>query len=321
MQRIKLSVIIPFYNEEHNLEQLHQELIVVLGNLPLVSEVIYVNDGSTDQSVKILQRQIKIANSFKKTIKTTLISFQRNYGQTAAMMAGVDRARGQLIAFLDADLQNDPKDLLYLLKHIDQGYDAVFGWRKKRKDGIGRNLASVCANMIIKWIFKVPFHDVGCSLKIYNRELLTNLHFYGETHRIMAVVTYWRGALILELPVNHRMRLRDKSKYGFSRVIKLVIDLINLKFIHSFGTKPAYIFGTIGIISIVTGFLSLLIVTYHKWFQGVFVHRNPLFLIAIFLILVGTQFILMGLLAELIIRTYFESQKKPTYEIKFVHVY
>ncbi len=321
MQRTKLTVIIPFYNEEHNLGQLHQELTTVIRKLASTSEIIYVDDGSTDGSVKVLERQIKIFKPHRKSIKTTIINFQRNYGQTAAMMAGVEQARGDLIVFLDADLQNDPQDIPLLLEQINKGYDAVFGWRKVRKDTFGRSVASSIANLIIRWIFKVPFHDVGCSLKVYKRSVLKNVHFYGETHRIMAVVSYWSGARICEVPVNHRLRFKDKSKYGFSRILKLMIDLINIKFIHSYGTKPAYIFGTMGFCCILGGFISLLIVSYHKLFQQVYVHRDPVFLIAIFLILVGIQFILMGLLAELLIRTYYESQKKPTYEIKSVRKY
>ncbi len=320
MSKSDLSVIVPFYNENKNLGQLHQELIEALNKLDIKNEIIYVNDGSSDDSIKTLNQAISDTKSLND-VNISLISFRRNFGQTAATSAGIDYARGNLVAFLDADLQNDPKDLVKFYGEIQQGYDAVFGWRKEREDFFLRNFASKIANFIIRKIFQIPLHDVGCSLKIVKKEILDDIHLYGESHRIMPVLIYWKGVKIKELVTNHRKRLFEKSKYGYSRILKLVIDLITLKFLNSYGTKPAYVFGAAGILSNVLGFITLVWVGYQKIFLQIYVHRNPLFLISIFFVLLGVQFVLMGLLAELLVRTYFESQKKTTYEIKEVKTF
>ncbi len=308
-----LSVIIPFYNEQGNLTRLHTELVQVLQPLKLTYEIIYIDDGSTDSSVNTLTAFI---GKKHKAIHTHVIELRRNFGQTAAIAAGINASCGKLIVFLDADLQNDPKDIPKFINKINEGYDVVFGWRQYRKDNAPRVLASSIANTMIRFLLRVPLHDVGCSLKIYRREVLSGLSLYGETHRIMTVMTYWKGVSYTEMPVSHRQRFVGKSKYGFSRIIKLFLDLLTVKFLNSYSTKPAYIFGTIGVLSTVLSMLSLLFVAYHKLFLGIYVHRDPLFLIAIFFMLIGIQLILMGLLAELQIRTYFESQHKQIYEIK-----
>ncbi len=314
MKKIDLSVVIPFYNENKNLEKLHHELITVLNKLNIKSEIVYVDDGSIDQSLDALKTVINTTKNPK--ITTKLISLRRNFGQTAATSAGIDHASGRLISFLDADLQNDPADLITFFHEINKGFDAVFGWRKHREDNFFRQFASSAANLIIRKIFGVPLHDVGCSLKILKKELLKDIHLYGESHRIMPVLIYWKGVKIKELIVNHRKRIHDNSKYGYSRILKLIIDLITIKFLNSYGTKPAYVFGTLGIFSNLLGSIALLLTLYKKIFLGIYVHKNPLFLIAIFFILLGVQFILMGLMAELMVRTYFESQRKTTYEIR-----
>lgn len=314
MRHTKLSVVIPFFNENGNLDKLHGELLNVLKELKVNCEVIYVDDGSTDGSGATIRGLLKTETDPK--VFTKLVSLRRNFGQTAATVAGIDQSTGRLIAFLDADLQNDPADIKKFLHEIDQGYDAIFGWRKDREDNFFRNIASHTANLIIRKVFSVPLHDVGCSLKIIKKEALRDVHLYGESHRIMPVIVYWKGVKIKELVVNHRKRFYERSKYGYSRILKLIIDLITIKFLNSYGTKPAYVFGTAGISSNLFGLLVFLMVAYRKLFLGVYVHRDPLFLIAIFLTLLGVQFILMGLLAELLVRTYFESQKKNTYEIK-----
>jgi len=318
-KNIYLSLIVPFYNEAKNLPLLHNEIVSVFGKIGKKSEVVYVDDGSTDNSAEVLSRFV--GNKNYQNISVKIIKLRRNFGQTAATSAGIDNSTGSLIGFLDADLQNDPKDLIYFLDEIERGYDAVFGWRRKREDPVVRLLFSRIANLIIRVFFRVPLHDVGCSLKVVKRAVLKDLHLYGESHRIMPVLIYWRGAKIKELAVNHRGRVFGQSKYGWGRILKLIIDLITAKFLTSYGTKPAYVFGSLGLGSIFVGFLTLVMVAYRKLFLGVFVHRDPLFLITVFLVLLGVQFILMGFLAELLVRVYFESQKKSIYEVKEIKTF
>lgn len=318
MEKVDLSVIVPFYNEENNLPKLHEDLLVILTQINLNCEIIYIDDGSTDQSSKNL---VESFNKNAKKISTKLIILRRNFGQTAATSAGIDQTKGEYVCILDADSQNDPSDILLMLKKINPGFDAVIGWRKNRKDRFVRSLLSKIANYLIHKAFRIPFHDLGCSLKMIRKDALEGLRLYGESHRILPLILYWRGANILEVVVNHRERTQGKSKYGYSRVIKLIIDIITIKFLNSYGTKPAYVFGAIGIFSNILGILLLAVVGYDKFIRSVYVHNNPLFLIASFLILVGIQFLLMGLIAELLVRTYFETQKKPIYETKKVSTF
>ena len=315
-----ISIVVPFHNEELNLPKSHQELMETLRKIKGRKEIIYVDDASTDSSVEKLKASIK-ENGREKNLSVKIIMLRRKFGQTAAISAGIDQAQGKILVFMDADLQNDPKDVSPMIKKLEQGYDVVVGWRKKRNEKRTRIFVSKAANFMIRLIFKTPFHDIGCSLKIIRKEALKDIRIYGETHRLISILMYWKGTSIYEYIVADRKRFTGKSKYGYSRAIKLILDLITIKFLSSYGTKPAYVFGTFGIISILTGFFLMVIVLYHKIFESVFVHRNPLFLIASFLIMLGIQFLLMGLLAELIVRTYFESQKKPIYEIKSTKVY
>lgn len=314
-----LSVIIPFFNEESNLASLHSELLKALAQVNKPSEIIYVNDASRDNSLAVLGNLFKKKNP--SNIVTKIISLRRNFGQTAATSAGIDAAKGEIIAFLDADLQNDPADLKMMLDKLNEGYDAVAGWRKNRQDSFLRVFLSSAANWLIRLVFKTPFHDLGCSLKIIRKDLLKDTKIYGESHRLLSVLLYWKGASVAEMQVNHRKRTAGKSKYGYSRIVKLLLDLITAKFLSAYGTKPAYVFGSFGFLSMLSGALLMLLVLYEKLYLFIYVHRNPRFLIASFLILLGIQFLLMGLLAELIVRTYFESQKKPIYEIKETKVY
>lgn len=316
MGKIELSVITPFFNEEENLERLHKELVGVLKDLKEKSEIVYIDDGSTDDSRKVLMRALSKTDA---KVNVKLINLRKNFGQTAAIAAGIDNAEGNLISFLDSDLQNDPHSIPSFLKKMGEGYDAVFGWRRKRRDATLRSFLSRIANRIISVVFSYPFHDVGCSLRVVKKEFLENIQLYGELHRILPVLIYLKGARVGEMDVVHRYRQSGKSKYGFNRIVKAAIDIITVKFISSYGTKPAYVFGSFGLGSMTIGFFTLLAVTYRKLFLGVFVHRDPLFLIAIFFLLLGVQFFLMGFLAELQVRTYFESQKKPIYEIKEIN--
>src|SRR3989344_6579723 len=314
MKKVELSVIVPFYNEEKNLPVLHKNLLKVLKSLKVSSEIIYINDGSTDLSIETLKAEIRKINS--GGVGVVLVEFTKNFGQTAAVVAGIDHANGKYISFLDADLQNDPEDINKFFDEINKDYDAVFGWRKDRLDATFRSFLSKLANLSINLVFSYPYHDVGCSARIVKKEFLKDLQLYGELHRIMPVLIYLKGARISEIVVRHHERKQGKSKYGFDRIIKTVIDIITVKFLNSYGTRPAYVFGTFGLGSILISTLALLGSAYKKLFLGVFVHKDPLFLIAIFFGLVGLQFMMMGLLAELQVRTYFESQKKSIYEIK-----
>jgi glycosyltransferase involved in cell wall biosynthesis len=310
----KLSVIVPFLNEEENIEPLHKEILSVLKGIKIPSEIIYVNDGSRDKSMDVLKKVISDNKTSNITVKT--IEFRHNFGQTAALAAGIAKCEGTLVSFLDADLQNDPKDLPRFLEKLDEGYDAIFGWRKDRKDATARSFLSRLANHLINWTFSYPFHDVGCSARVVKREYLEGLELYGELHRVMPVLIYLKGAKIGEIVVQHHSRKAGKSKYGFNRIVKTLIDIITVKFLSSYGTRPAYVFGSFGLGSLALSVLSVLIVAYKKLFLGVYVYRDPLFIIAVFFGLLGMQFIMMGLLAELQVRTYFESQNKPIYDIK-----
>lgn len=313
MRNFTLSVVVPFYNEEGNLPKLHKELIEVLGETGIASEIVYVDDGSTDSSVSSL-----LKNAKRGKVKIKLVRLRRNIGQTAAIAAGIKHSEGDLISFIDADLQNDPRDIPRFLEKLNEGYDAVFGWRRDRKDATLRSILSKTANVIISRVFSFPYHDVGCSARVVKKEFLQKIELYGESHRIMPVLIYLKGAKVGEIVVKHRERASGKSKYGFERIIKTVIDILTVRFLHSYGTKPAYVFGSVGLGSIMISGLVLLAVAYRKIFLGVFVHRDPLFLIAIFFGLLGTQFVLMGLLAELQVRTYFGLRKKTSYEIRSV---
>ena len=313
MAEQKLSIIVPFYNEEDNLAKLHEEITDVTNDLSIDSEVIYVNDGSYDASDKAISQAVK---SKKGKAKIKIINFRRNFGQTAAIVAGIDNSEGNLISFLDADLQNDPRSIPKFLEKMEEGCDAVFGWRKERKDTSLRSFLSRMANKIINLVFAYPFHDVGCSARVVKKEFLKNIDLYGELHRILPVLIYLNGAKIGEIVVEHHARQGGRSKYGFNRIVKTIIDIITVKFISSYGTKPAYVFGSFGLASFLASGVIFLVVAYKKLFLGVFVHNDPLFLIATVLVILGVQFFLMGFLAELQVRTYFESQGKPIYEIK-----
>ncbi|GIX07374.1 MAG: glycosyl transferase [Candidatus Poribacteria bacterium] len=313
---IELSVIVPVYNESGNLPELHRQIRAALDRLRYRSEVLYVDDGSTDGSDRVLD---EIAESDPSV---TVIRFRRNFGQTAALSAGFDYAQGQVLVTLDADLQNDPADIERLVEKLNEGYDLVSGWRKRRQDGFFlRKVPSWLANRLIRRMTGVPIHDFGCTLKAYRREVVENIRLYGELHRFIPALAHWVGARITELPVNHRPRTWGRSKYGLSRTIRVLLDLITIRFLMGFSTRPIQVFGRIGLY---TGFLGFLICA---WLSvGKFVaperysllQRLPMLLLGILLILVGVQFISMGLLGELMTRTYHESQDKPIYVVREV---
>jgi glycosyltransferase involved in cell wall biosynthesis len=307
----EISIFLPVYNEEPNLLPLHDKLDKALKALGRSAEIVYVDDGSTDRSLKIL-REIAQLDS-----RVRVVALRRNYGQTAAMAAGIDAATGEVLIPMDADLQNDPADIRRLLQKLDEGYDVVSGWRKNRKDKmITRKIPSMMANRLISWIGGVPLHDYGCSLKAYRRESLQDVRLYGEMHRFIPIYAAWAGARVTEIPVEHHARTMGKSKYGLSRTLKVVFDLMTIKFMASYQTKPIYVFGSFGLlafaISILSGLYALFLKVIHK---ADFV-QTPLPVLCVVMFAVGVQFMLMGLLAEMLVRTYHESQAKAIYSVR-----
>jgi glycosyltransferase involved in cell wall biosynthesis len=307
----EISVFLPVFNEEPNLRPLHEKLDAALAELGRTAEIIYVDDGSTDGSLNVL-RELAAADA-----RVRVVALRRNYGQTAAMSAGIDAARGRVLIPMDADLQNDPADIRRLLDKLDEGYDVVSGWRKHRKDkAVTRKLPSMIANRLISWIGGVPLHDYGCSLKAYRRDVLVDVRLYGEMHRFIPIYASWAGARVTEMPVEHHPRTMGKSKYGLSRTLKVVYDMITIKFMASYQTKPIYVFGTFGLCAFLLSFVAGIWAVILKFGEGVSFILTPLPVITIVMFAVGVQFILMGLLAEMLVRTYHESQAKPIYAVR-----
>jgi glycosyltransferase involved in cell wall biosynthesis len=310
----EISIFLPVYNEEPNLFPLHEKLEQALTALGRSAEIIYVDDGSTDGSLKILHQLAE------RDSRVRVVALRRNYGQTAAMAAGIDAAQGKVLIPMDADMQNDPADIVRLLKKLEEGYDVVSGWRKNRQDKlITRKIPSMLANRLISWIGGVPLHDYGCSLKAYRRDSIKDVRLYGEMHRFIPIYASWAGARVAEIPVEHHARTMGKSKYGLSRTIKVVFDLMTIKFMASYQTKPLYIFGTAGLLTFVVAFLSTLmalLMKFASWPHHADLVQTPLPVMAMVSMVLGVQFFLMGLLAEMLVRTYHESQAKSIYEVR-----
>lgn len=312
VQNCEISVIVPLLNEQENIEPLYSEIKQVLES-KYRYEIIFVDDGSCDASFEILS-QIQASDKCVRVIR-----FRKNFGQTAAMSAGFDHAGGSIIIPIDADRQNDPADIPAMLEQLDKGYDIVSGWRKVRHDkALTRLLPSRIANWVIAFITGVKLHDFGCTLKVYRREILAETKLYGEMHRFIPALASWNGARISEMVVNHRPRTAGKAKYGLGRTVKVVLDLITVKFLGSFSTKPIYIFGGLGVLTGIGALLSGLAVLYQKFLSAshLAMNRNPLLVLTAMLITATIQFILMGLLAEIMVRTYHESQNRPTYAVR-----
>ena len=307
---MKLSIILPIYNEEENIVRVFEELKQILTGLSFDYEIIAVNDGSVDKTESILKSIAQNDSRLK------LINFRRNYGQTAALFAGFNHSTGDVLIPMDADLQNDPADIPRLLEKINQGFDLVSGWRKNRKDKLIRKIPSWAANWLISKTTGVKLHDYGCTLKAYRREIIQDIKFYGEMHRFMPAYAALQGAKIIELEVNHRPRVAGVSKYGFSRIFKVALDLITVKFLMSYLSKPMHFFGKIGIYSLLASFVAGLGALYLRFFQSISFISTPLPLLVVFLAFVGIQFILMGLLAEVLIRIYYDSKGRGSYTIK-----
>ncbi|MDT7542768.1 MAG: hypothetical protein QOE33_2672 [Acidobacteriota bacterium] len=309
--RPAISVFLPVLNEEPNLRPLHEKMRAALSEIGLAAEVIYVDDGSTDGSLNVL-REIAAADA-----RVRVISLRRNYGQTAAMSAGIDAARGRVLVPMDADLQNDPADIKRLLAKLDEGYDVVSGWRKNRQDKmVTRKIPSMIANRIISFIGGVPLHDYGCSLKAYRRDVLKDVKLYGEMHRFIPIYASWAGARVAEIPVEHHARTMGVSKYGLSRTLKVVFDLVTIKFMASYQTKPLYVFGSCGMVAFLVSAFAGLLAIYWKLIHRADFVQTPLPVLTIVMFAVGVQFFLMGLLAEMQVRTYHESQAKPIYAVR-----
>jgi glycosyltransferase involved in cell wall biosynthesis len=303
-----LSIVIPVFNEEGSLERLHSEIVQSLANVDY--EILYIDDGSTDNSFAILTGIQRNGQNVR------LIRLRRNFGQTAALSAGFRYARGKVIVPMDADGQNDPADIMKLVAQLNEGYDIVSGWRKDRKDNkLTRTLPSRMANWLIGRITGVRLHDYGCTLKAYRAESLKSIRLYGEMHRFIPALARWGGEKVAEMVVNHRPRTTGRTKYGLNRTFKVVLDLITIKFLASFSTKPIYVFGGIGVLCLMASFVSGLIVGLMKILQDYSMNRNPLLIVSLVLIPTAVQFILMGLLAEIMVRTYHESQDRPIYMI------
>ncbi|WP_431857293.1 glycosyltransferase family 2 protein [Azospirillum sp.] len=308
---VYVSVLVPVYNEIDNIEPLCGALIPALERLHKPFEIIFINDGSTDGT------EGKLAAMARAEPRVRVINFRRNVGQTAALMAGIDHSVGAVIVPMDGDLQNDPEDVALLLAKLEQGYDVVSGWRRDRQDNfVERTLPSRIANKLISKISGVHLNDYGCSLKAYRREMLQGFRLYGEMHRFVPIYAHWQGARVTEVPIRHHPRRFGRSKYGLERVGKVLLDLLVVKYLTHYETKPIYVFGLFGLFFMATAFLSGIYAVYLKLAEGVAFIQTPLPLLVTLGFITGIMCILMGLLAELLVRVYFESQGKSHYTIK-----
>jgi glycosyltransferase involved in cell wall biosynthesis len=308
--RVGISVVIPVFNEVENLVPLLDELSAALAGQERSYEVVIVDDGSTDGTSPLLKR---LAGE-RPYVRA--IFFRRNFGQTAAFDAGFREAAGEVVVTIDGDLQNDPRDIPMMVAKLDEGYDMIAGWRKNRQDAmVLRKIPSRIANWLIRRATGTRIHDLGCSLRAYRREITEELRLYGEMHRFISVLADNMGARIAEVPVGHRARRAGVSKYGLRRSVKVVLDLLTVLFLRRYQTKPIYVFGGVGLLMMLVASGISAFVLWEKWHDGVWVHRNPLFIIAVLAALIGVQLLATGLVAELITRTYFESQGKRAYSV------
>lgn len=306
-----ISVVIPLLNEEESIPHLYRSLTDAMDAYGRPYEVIIVDDGSRDRSFALLKEITE------KDPRYTVVQLRRNFGQTAAFAAGFAQARGDVVITMDADLQNDPRDVPLLMAKIDEGYDIVSGWRKDRQDRFwDRRLPSMIANQLISNVTDVQLHDYGCSLKAYRREVLQHVRLYGELHRFIPALASQVGGTVTEVPVNHHARQFGRSKYGISRTIRVMLDLITVWFLGTYATRPIHVFGTIGLLSVGMGLLTGVYLTFLKIFFDQDIGGRPLLLLAVLLVVIGVQLITMGLLGEMVIRTYYESQAKPIYYVR-----
>ncbi|MCC6932669.1 MAG: glycosyltransferase family 2 protein [Deltaproteobacteria bacterium] len=308
-----VSIIVPLYNEEDNVQYLYDELCSVAAKLEDNVEFIFVNDGSRDKTLERM-REITATDN-----RVTIVEFRRNFGQTAAMAAGFDYASGDIVALLDGDLQNDPAELPRMIAKLDEGYDMVAGWRKNRQDAfISRKIPSMLANRLISRITNVRLHDYGCSLKVMRGEVAKNINLYGEMHRFIPALAEEMGIKLAEMPVNHRPRLYGTSKYGISRTFRVILDLLTVKFFLGYSKRPIHLFGFLGLISGFIGTLLMVMMVLQRFIYALPMGNRPLLALAVMMIMIGLQFLCFGLLAEVSVRTYHESQDKKIYSVRNV---
>jgi glycosyltransferase involved in cell wall biosynthesis len=310
-----LSIVVPIFNEEENIPRLYTELIPILERIGHSFEIIAVDDGSRDGSFTQLQALCSTDS------RVHVIRFRRNFGQTAAFAAGFDRAKGDIVITMDADLQNDPADIPKLLAKIEEGYDVASGWRQDRwKEGVltffTRRIPSATANWLISWVTGVYLHDYGCALKAYRLEVIRQVRLYGDLHRFIPAIASYYGVRIAEVPVNYRPRQFGRSKYGIGRTVRVLLDLLTVRFLLSYSTRPIHIFGLLGVLSALLGIAIGFYLTVIKFLYGAALAERPLLLLSMLLVMVGVQLVTMGLLGEMVVRTYYESQDKPTYAVR-----
>ena len=311
MAELDVSIVIPLYNEQDNIPTLYEQLTAVLSALGRSYEILIVDDGSKDKSYDLLKEL------HEKDPHIHVIRFRRNFGQTAAFSAGFEYARGEVIITMDADLQNDPADIPRMLAKMDEGYDVVSGWRVDRKDPyLSRRLPSMIANRLISETTSVHLHDYGCSLKAYRADVVKNINLYGELHRFIPAIASWQGTCIAELPVNHRARKFGKSKYGISRTVRVFLDMLTVRFLLSYSTRPLHVFGTLGLVTAGLGLLFAVYLAFVKVVLDQSIGNRPLLMLAVLLIVIGVQMITMGLLGEMMARTYHETQGKRIFVIR-----
>ncbi|MCB0325125.1 MAG: glycosyltransferase family 2 protein [Bdellovibrionales bacterium] len=313
MSKCLISAIVPLYNEEDNVAQLYAELVAVADSSGLAFEFVFVDDGSADRTAE------RLAEAANGDPRVRLVLLRRNFGQTAAMAAGIDHARGDIVVTLDGDLQNDPAEIPKMVEKLDEGYDLVAGWRKNRQDRmLSRKLPSMIANRLISKTTNVQLHDYGCTLKVMRADVARNIQLYGEMHRFIPALAAQMGVRIAEMPVNHRARVHGTSKYGISRTFRVLLDLLTVRFFLGFSTRPLHMFGALGMITGGIGGIALFALTVEKFFLGMAIGDRPLLFVSIMLVLIGSQFICFGLLAEMLVRTYHESQNKKIYAVREV---
>lgn len=306
-----ISVIVPVYNEEDNVAESYAEISRVLRGMGREYEILFIDDGSRDETLKRLQA---VSHG---DARVRIVEFRRNFGQTAAMAAGFDYARGDIVVTLDGDLQNDPAEIPQMVEKLEEGFDMVAGWRKNRQDKFfSRKLPSKLANWLISSSTDVRLHDYGCTLKVMTADVAKGIKLYGEMHRFIPALAAELGAKIAEVPVNHRARKFGQSKYGISRTLRVLLDLITVKFLLGYSKRPIHLFGTAGLISGGTGFLLLLRLTYERFFLHVPMGSRPAMILGVMLVIIGLQFLVFGLLAEVLARTYYESQEKRIYVVR-----
>jgi glycosyltransferase involved in cell wall biosynthesis len=310
--RPDISVVVPLYDEADNVADLHRELTAALEPMGRPYELLLVDDGSRDGT---LQRLGEIE---ARDPRVRVLRLRRNFGQTAAFSAGFDHARGAIVVTSDGDLQNDPADIPALVERLEKGFDMVCGWRRQRRDPLTRRVPSWLANRLISWATGVRLHDYGCSLKAIRYEVVKGMRLYGEMHRFIPAVASWQGVALAEMPVNHRPRTRGRSKYGFGRILRVLLDLFTVKFLVAYGGRPAHLFGKLGLGSAAAGGSILSYLAWVKFVQDEAIGGRPLLVAGVFLLGLGVMLVMNGLLAELLVRIYHESQGKPTYVVKEV---